>query len=136
MSYRRFLLHLALVAIVAGTLASPALAIFPQLHTTLSGPALNGRTPAGEAKLDQSRQPAEPGRLEVRVRNIALPDGSALTVNVGGTTPGTGDDVGTFVLNRGEGRLATTVPFQVGRSTDIAVTRGGQVILFALGWQS
>ena len=103
--------------------AAPAAAIFPQLHSTLSGPAIGGRVPQGEAKLDQSRYPVEPSRLEVRVKNVNLPDGAVLAVAIEGTP------VGSITLGRGEGRLATTITFQVGRQSPITVSHNGVVIL-------
>ena len=103
--------------------AAPADAIFPQLDAKLSGPAIGGRTPAGEAKLDQSGYPVEPSRLEVRVRNVNLADGTVLAVAIEGTP------VGSITLSRGEGRLATTITFQVGRHSPITVTHDGVVVL-------
>jgi hypothetical protein len=103
--------------------AAPAAAIFPQLDSKLSGPAIGGRTPVGEARLDQSGYPVEPSRLEVRARNVNLPDGTVLAVAIEGTP------VGSLTLSRGEGRLATTIAFQVGRQSPITVVHNGAVIL-------
>jgi hypothetical protein len=69
------ILTLAVAVLVTAAVAAPAFTIFPQLQTKLSGPAIAGATPEGDAKLDQSRQPHEPGRLEVRVKNVNLADG-------------------------------------------------------------
>ena len=119
----RLIPAVAVAALLLVGAATSAFAIFPQLHSTLSGPAIDGVVPRGEAKLDQSRQPAQPGQLEVRVRAVNLPDGTALTVAIEGTP------VGTLTLSRGEGRLATTVPFQVGRMSPITVERNSVVLL-------
>ena len=111
------------IGLLTALTVAPAAAIFPQLHSMLAGPAIGGRIPQGEAKLDQSRYPVEPSRLEVRVRNVNLPDGTVLPVAVEGTL------VGSVTLSRGEGRLATTVTFQVGRQSPITVSHDGVVIL-------
>jgi hypothetical protein len=50
----------ALAALVVAAVASPALALFPRLQATLSGPPIGGVAPRGEAKLDQSGQPDGP----------------------------------------------------------------------------
>jgi hypothetical protein len=119
----RLIPAVAVAALLLVGAATPAFAIFPQLHSTLSGAAINGVVPQGEAKLDQSGYPVEPSRLEVRVRNVNLPDGAVLTVTIEGTP------VGTITLSRTEGRLATTILFQVGRQSPITVERNGAVIL-------
>ena len=87
-----------------------------QLQAALTGPAIRGAAPVGEARVDQDRQP---GRLEVRVRNVKLPDGTALNVSIRGI------DVGRMVLSRGEARLRTTIPFRVTRNTDVLTVRAG-----------
>src|SRR6266571_7956365 len=123
----RWLLLLVLAGTIAGLVASPALAIFPQLTTKLSGPAINGVVPTGDAKVDQSKLPAEPLTLDVRVRNVNLPDGTVLSVVLTdcGASP-----VGTITLSRLEGQLRTTVPgCQVGRQSAIHVNSGSTRIL-------
>jgi hypothetical protein len=55
------ILTLAVAVLVTAAVAAPAFAIFPQLQTKLSGPAIAGVTPEGDAKLDQSRQPSPAG---------------------------------------------------------------------------
>ncbi|HLC29915.1 MAG TPA: hypothetical protein VJM51_03950 [Dehalococcoidia bacterium] len=51
-------------ALFVGT-GSPALAIFPKLQTELSGPAIGGVIPEGDARVDQSGLPQVPGQLEL-----------------------------------------------------------------------
>jgi hypothetical protein len=61
----RWLVVLASVATTAGLVASPALAIYPHLNTTLSGTAINGVAPTGTATIDQSKLPTNPLTLDV-----------------------------------------------------------------------
>jgi hypothetical protein len=111
--------------------AIPALALYRQLSTGLTGPAINGVTPQGDAKVDQSRLPDVPATLQVRVKNVNLPDGTVLTVNLGGHFAGDGTNVGTVVINRGEGQatISLTNYFAVGRTDPIGILNGGTVIL-------
>jgi hypothetical protein len=123
----RLLVLLALVATLAGVVASPALAIYPHLNTTLSGPPLNGVVPSGFATVDQSGLPARPLTLAVQVSNVNLPDGTILSVIVTdcGTAP-----LGTIKLNHEQGQLKTKVPgCQVGRESAIYVNNGSTTIL-------
>jgi hypothetical protein len=126
---KKSIVTLAIALLGAAAFAAPALAIFPQLQADLSGPAIAGVTPEGDAKLDQSRQPAEPGRLEVRVKNVNLADGTRLTVTLRGVP------VGTITLARREGQLQTSVAFQVGRSDLPDVKLGDSIILHGV-WHS
>ena len=123
----------ALIAPVAtlgllGFVAAPALAIYPHLNTTLSGPAINGVVPTGNATVDQSRLPANPLTLEVQVTNVNLPIGTILSVVLTdcGTAP-----VATIKLdNRQQGQARTKVPgCQVGRESAIYVKNGSTTIL-------
>jgi hypothetical protein len=116
----------ALVAAVSLAFATPAFAIYPQQSTTLVGIAFNGVVPSGTAKVDQSKLPAVPGTLTLEVRNVNLPDGTALDVEVDGT------HVGTVNLLRGQGKLSTTIPYQVGRHALLDVGINGSVILTAV----
>jgi len=123
----RWLVVVVMTAAIAGVVASPALAIYPHLNTTLSGPAINGVVPTGTATVDQSRLPANPLTLDVQVSNVNLPDGTVLSVVLTdcGTAP-----VGTIKLNRGQGQLKTKVPgCQVGRQSAIYVNNGSTTIL-------
>ena len=131
----RRLVILAIAAVLTGVVAAPALAIYPHLNTTLSGPAINGVVPAGNATVDQSRLPANPLTLEVHVNNVNLPSGTILSVVVAdcGTVP-----VATIKLdNHEQGQTRTKVPgCQVGRLSPIYVNNGSTTILSAQGWQA
>ena len=123
----RWLVLVALVATLAGVVASPALAIYPHLNTTLSGPAIGGVVPSGNATVDQSGLPAKPLTLDVQVSNVNLPDGTILSVILTdcGSAP-----VGTIKLNHEQGQLKTKVPgCQVGRQSAIYVNNGSTTIL-------
>ena len=123
----RLLILLALMGTIVAVGASPALAIFPQLTTSLSGPTIDGVAPTGDAKVDQSKLPAQPLALDVRVKNVNLPEGTVLSVVLTdcGASP-----VGTITLSRQEGQLRTTVPgCQVGRQSAIYVNSGSTRIL-------
>jgi hypothetical protein len=123
----RWLVVLALVATIAAVVAAPALAIYPHLNTTLSGPAINGVVPGGNATVDQSKLPAVPLTLDVQVSNVNLPNGTILSVVVTdcGTAP-----VGTIKLTHEQGQLKTKVPgCQVGRQSAIYVNNGSATIL-------
>jgi len=117
----------ASVAAIVGIVAAPALAIYAHLNTTLSGPAINGIVPAGDATVDQSKLPAVPLTLNVQVSSVNLPDATVLGVVVTdcGATP-----VGTIKLNHGQGQVKTKVPgCQVGRLSAIYVNNNSTTIL-------
>jgi hypothetical protein len=125
--FTRRLTILATVLTIAGFAASPALAIYAHLNTTLSGPAINGVVPTGSATIDQSGYPAKPLTLDVQVSSVNLPDGTVLSVVVTdcGTAP-----VGTLKLSHEQGQLKTKVPgCQVGRQSAIYVNDGSTTIL-------
>src|SRR3954469_6983913 len=104
-------------------MASPAFAIFPQLSTQLVGTPINGVTPSGTARVDQSKLPQTSGPLPVEVKNVNLPDRTALVIEMDGLA------VGTVNLVRGQGRVSTTIPLQVGRGTIIKLGVDGVVVL-------
>jgi hypothetical protein len=126
---RRLATGLALLGLAAAGAAATARVVYPQIRTRLTGPPIEGRSPHGEAKADQSRLPQAPGRLAVRVRNVNLPDDTTLTVNVGGDVAGGGLDVGEITLSGGEGRLLTSLQAAVARGDAIAVLHGRQIVL-------
>jgi hypothetical protein len=70
--HTRFALALLTAAVALGILAASALALYPQLNAKLTGPAIGGVTPEGDAKVDQSKYPSVPPRLEVRVKKPEL----------------------------------------------------------------
>jgi hypothetical protein len=114
-------------ATITGVVASPAMATYPHLATTLSGPAINGVVPTGNATVDQSKLPTTPLTLDVQVSSVNLPDGTILSVVLTdcGTAP-----VGTIKLTHQQGQLKTKVPgCQVGRTSAIYVNNGTTTIL-------
>lgn len=83
--------------------------------------------PGGDAKIDQSRLPSQPLTVDVRVKNVNLPEGTVLSVVLTdcGASP-----VGTITLSRREGQLRTTVPgCEVGRTSSIYVNKGATRVL-------
>lgn len=119
----RWIAAFASMAILVAVAGSPVYAIFPALQTTLSGPAINGDIPQGDARVDQSGLPDLPARLQIRVKNVNLPGGTRLDVILGRM------NVGTITLGFGEGSLDTSFQFQVGRLDPIFVMNGPEVIL-------
>jgi hypothetical protein len=111
-------------AVALGVLASSALALYPQLTAKLTGPAIGGVTPEGEAKVDQSKYPSVPPRLDVRVKNVNLPDGTTLFVGVGCEYHNCLDyrKAGTFTLISRQGSFSGSLQTQVGRQTSIMVS--------------
>jgi hypothetical protein len=123
----RWVVLLTVAGILAAVVAAPALAIFPQLTTKLAGSAINGMVPTGDAKVDQSKLPAQPLTLQVKVKSVNLPDGTVLSVVL---TDCGASSVGTITLSKQEGQLQTTVPgCQVGRQSAINVNNGATTIL-------
>jgi len=123
---------LALVGAIVLAATSTALAVFPGLSTDLTGAAIDGVTPQGAARIDQS---SFPGTLEVRVSRVNLPDGTTLTVVISDCVSFGSPNVGTFTIAHGRARFVTTLPAapsvcQVGRNSSITVnTDDGTVIL-------
>jgi hypothetical protein len=120
----RLALAIVTAALSLGVLASSALALYPQLTARLTGPAIGGVTPEGDAKVDQSKYPSVPPRLEVRVKNVNLADGTTLFVGVGCEYHNCLDyrKAGTFTLSRLEGSFSASLKIQVGRQTSITVS--------------
>jgi hypothetical protein len=116
------------IAVLVAATAPPVFAIYPQLSTTLTGPAINGVVPGGNAQVDQSKLPTQPGTVDVQVNNVNLPDGTVLGVVLTdcGSSP-----VGTITLRRGDGQLKTKLPVgcQIGRQSSIFVNNGSATIL-------
>jgi hypothetical protein len=116
---------LTVLAVVAlGVVAPAASALYPQLSADLTGPAIDGVTPEGKAKVDQSKYPSVPPRLDVRAKNVNLPDGTTLLVGVGCEYHNCLDyrKAGTFTLTKREGSFSGPLQIQVGRQTSIMVS--------------
>jgi hypothetical protein len=120
----RLALAILTAALSLGVLTSSALALYPQLTAKLTGPAIGAVTPEGDAKVDQSKYPSVPPRLELRVKNLNLPDGTTLFVGVGCEYHSCLDyrRAGTFTLGRLEGSFSASLQIQVGRQTSITVS--------------
>jgi hypothetical protein len=122
--------------ILLGLVAVPAVALYPQLSCSLSGPAINGVVPQGQVKVDQSKLPKQRGMLQVRVRNVNLPNGVVLDIELGGRPLDEfgfpGHNVGAMSLNQRQASLFTTIPFEVARQEDIVVRNRatGVIVLF------
>lgn len=111
-------------------LAIPAFAIFPQLSMTLIGVSTNGATPQGDAKIDQSRYPNVNPVLQVRVKNVNLPDGTRLDVYLGGSNPIPGEFVGALAVQGHQGQAIISVPTEVGRNDDLVLKNGSAIVLY------
>jgi hypothetical protein len=120
------------VLAVVGALAvvPAALALYPQLSAKLTGPAIGGITPEGDAKVDQSKHPSVPPRLEVRVKNVNLPDGTTMFVGVGCEYHNCLDyrKAGTFTLSSRQGSFSGSLQTQVGRQTSIMVSTADRTV--------
>ena len=103
--------------------AAPALADYPVLTTTLTGPTINGVVPAGQAEVNQCHLPQQFGMLTVTVQSVNLADGTQLTVTYQGV------NLGTFKLSHQSGKFSDRLSTQAGANDQIAVMRGPAVIL-------
>jgi hypothetical protein len=117
-------------AVALGVLATSALALYPQLSAKLTGPAIGGVTPEGDAKIDQSKYPSVAPRLDVRVKNVNLPDGTTLFVGVGCEYHSCLDyrKAGTLTLRGREGSFSGSLQTQVGRQTSITVSTADRTV--------
>jgi len=120
----RTVLAVLAVVVALGIVAPSALALYPQLSAKLTGPAIGGVTPEGDAKVDQSKYPSVPPRLDVRVKHVNLPDGTTLFVGVGCEYHSCIDyrKAGTFTLASGQGSFSGSLQVEVGRQTSIMVS--------------
>jgi hypothetical protein len=109
--------------------AAPALAIYPVLTTTLTGSAINGVVPTGQAEVNQCDLPKQFGTLTVNVQSVNLPNGTKLTVNYGGLAAGQGVNLGSFKLSGQSGKFSARLGTQAGANDNIAVMQGSVVIL-------
>jgi hypothetical protein len=120
----RTVLTVAAVVVTFGVVAPAAVALYRQLSAKLTGPAIGGITPEGDAKVDQSKYPSVPPRLDVRVKNVNLPDGTTLFVGVGCEFHGCVDyrKAGTFTLASRQGSFSGSLQITVGRQDTITVS--------------
>ena len=108
--------------------AATALAVFPQLSTDLTGPAIDGVVPRGTAEVHQTQFP---GTLDVRVSRVNLPDGTVLTVIM---TDCLQQEVGTITIEKGRARASILLPSepsvcQVGHNSSIFLKLGETTVL-------
>jgi hypothetical protein len=87
-------------------------------NAALSGPAIAGKTPGGQAIGDQSKLTACGGfvTISVSVKNVNLPNGTVLWVNMGQT-------IGTITLSGGAGTMRPFVLNSDLRKKGIAIYR-------------
>jgi hypothetical protein len=109
--------------------AAPAVADYPVLTTALTGPAISGVVPSGQAQVNQCHLPKQFGMLTVQVQSVNLPGGTQLTVNYGGLSAGQGVDLGSFKLSGQSGKFSARLSTQAGANDNIAVMQGPVVIL-------
>jgi hypothetical protein len=117
------------IAALITVTAAPALADYPVLTTPLTGPAIGGVTPTGQAQVNQCHLPRQFGMLTLQVQSVNLPDGTKLTVNYGGVSAGQGVDLGSFKLSGQSGKFSARLGTQAGANDNIAVMQGSAVIL-------
>jgi hypothetical protein len=117
------------IVLLTAVSARPALAIYPSQSTTLTGSAIGGIVPTGQATVNQCQLPEKFGTLTVQVQSVNLPDGTTLTVNYGGLTPGGGQNLGSFRLRGGAGRGSTNSGTMAGANDNIGIMEGASVIL-------
>ncbi len=90
----------------------------------LSGPAINGVVPEGEARADESRFLCGGNTiLTVQVKKVNLPDGTVLGVSLDFFP------LGTITLSRGEGTLVTNLGHFAVSNDEVRVTNNGTTIL-------
>ncbi len=113
----------ALVALMIAAVV-PAFAGGTTLQETLSGPAINGVVPEGQALADES-QFASGGStiLTVQVKKVNLPDGTVLGVTLDFTP------IGTITLHRGEGTLTANLGHFAVSNDEVRVNNGATNIL-------
>jgi hypothetical protein len=109
--------------------AAPALAIYPIQTTILTGPAISGVVPAGQAEVNQCKLPKQFGTLTVKVQSVNLPDGTQLAVNYGGLSAGQGVNLGSFKLSRQSGSFSARLGTMAGANDNIALMQGAVIIL-------
>jgi hypothetical protein len=56
------------IVVAIGAVTPSAFALYPQLSAKLTGPAIGAVTPEGDAKVDESKYPSVPPRLEAASR--------------------------------------------------------------------
>ncbi len=122
----KFRLIAAIGALVALMIAAvvPAFAGGTTLQETLSGPAINGVVPEGQALADESQfLSGGSTTLTVQVKKVNLPDGTVLGVTLDF------QPIGTITLNRGEGTLTANLGHFAVSNDEVRVNNGATNIL-------
>ncbi len=116
---------IALMVLVAGA-APPASAggCGSTVKSALSGAAINGVTPEGEAVADQSQYLCGGDTiLTVQVEDVNLPDGTVLGVSL------SFKPLGNITLSRGEGELTVNLGSYAVTRDEVRVNNGDTTIL-------
>ncbi len=91
---------------------------------TLSGPAINGVVPEGEARADESQFLCGGDTiLTVQVKKVNLPDGTVLNVSLDF------EPVGTITLSRMEGTMTANLGHFAVSNDEVRVNNGDTTIL-------
>ena len=112
------LLVMAVVLVVLGSWAGADQNAL-KLEWVLSGPAIGGVTPSGKAVLDQ---PSLPGKLRCEVKDVNLPNGTVLSVSLGGYI------AGNLTLDQRNGKMEALIPFQF-RNGAVEILLGSTAIM-------
>jgi hypothetical protein len=123
---RNFLIASFIFALM---MAFPVYAIFAKLSTSLTGAAISGVTPSGNASVNQGNYPVIPGLLTIKISKVNLPDGTVLSVNIS-DCPWYGAVAFLKVVD-GSASLSTSLPSacQVGRLSSITVSKNTTIYL-------
>ena len=97
-------------------LAACAMAIYPSMTNTLIGTPTNGQTPSGEIKVDQSKLPNSPATVQIKMKNVNLPNGTMLNVTIDGQL------FGMVTVNNGQVNGSISTFLMTGRNADIYIT--------------
>ena len=116
--------HSGYVSLTSPTTATSSSSAGGTLKETLTGPAINGVVPEGQALADESRFPSGGSTfLTVQIRKVNLPDGTVLDVSIDFKP------LGSIALAQGAGSLTVSLGhFGVSRDS-VAVKNGGVTIL-------
>ena len=108
----------------SGAVAVQASSTGGTVKETLTGPAINGVVPEGEALADESRfASGGPTILTVQIKKVNLPDGTVLGVTLDFTP------IGSITLSRQEGTLQTSLGHFAVSFDQVRVNNGSTTIL-------
>ncbi len=102
----------------------------PTVKETLTGSAINGVVPEGQAQADESQFLCGGDTiLTVQVKNVNLPDGTVLGVSLDFTP------VGTITLSKQEGSMSADLGHFAVSHDNVRVNNGGTTILIGGSFQ-